>query len=418
MESVAAVAHTHTLVLRCEKARSGVARKLPAAVRDVPGAGGVREANAAAVLGAIRTHGPLSRGAIARRTSLSMPTVSRQVATLVDLDLLREVPGLSPTGEVGRPTVPVDLNDDVIAACGVHIGITTTTYGLTNLRGTLLDSERIATPAGTPADVLRRIADEVGAFLRSWPERRIIGIGLASGGQVDAERGLLHHEPLGWHGVRARAVLEDVTGLTVHLDGHVPAMATAELLFGASGRARSSLYFYAREMVGVAIAVDGVLHRGPGQSGNIAHLPVGSGVACPCGRTGCLEATVAERAVVEQGLRAGVISEPDIRLLRAAAEAGDPVADRILNDRARALGRAVGIVRDVVNPELVVLGGQAITDAPRHLGELLRAFADTTTLPGKDIVEVTRFGGDVQAMAACTGLLTQLYDHPLSILSA
>ncbi|TKG71092.1 ROK family transcriptional regulator [Prauserella endophytica] len=393
-------------------------KRLPAAVRDVPGAGGVRESNAAAVLGAIRADGPLSRAAIARLTGLSMPTVSRQVAALAELELLREVPGLPATREVGRPTVPVDLNDDVIAACGVHIGITTTTYGLTNLRGGLLGSERIATPSGEPEKVLGAIADEVGAFLRGWPERKIIGVGLAIGGQVDAEHGLLHHGPLGWRGVPARAVLEGVTGLPVHLDGHVPAMATAELLFGAAGRAHSSLYFYAREMVGVAIAVDGVLHRGPGQSGSIAHLPVGGDVRCACGRTGCLEATVAERAVVERAVRAGVIAEPHFGLLRGAAAAGDQDADRILTERARALGRAVGILRDVVNPELVVLGGQAVTDAPAYLEELLGAFRETTALPGTDLVEVTQFGPDVQAMAACTGLLTQLYDHPLSILGA
>lgn len=393
-------------------------KQLPAAVRDVPGAGGVRESNAAAVLGAVRSDGPLSRAAIARLTSLSMPTVSRQVAALIELDLLREVRDAAPAGGIGRPTVPVGLNDAVIAACGVHIGITTTTYGLTNLSGELLGSERIPTPQGTPREVLRRIAEEVREFLREWPERRIIGVGLAIGGQVDAENGLLDHEPLGWREVPARAVLEEVTGLPVHLDGHVPAMATAELLFGVSGRARSSLYFYAREMVGVAIAVDGVLHRGPGQSGSIAHLPVGGDVRCPCGRTGCLEATVAERSVLEQAVRAGAIAQPDFRALVAAAGAGDAAADRILADRARALGRAVAMVRDVVNPDLVVLGGQAITEAPAYLEELRRTFAETTVLPGVGRVEVTRFGRDVQAMAACTGLLTELYDHPLSLLGA
>ncbi|WP_176879519.1 ROK family transcriptional regulator [Prauserella marina] len=393
-------------------------KRLPAAVRDVPGAGGVRESNAASVLGAIRVDGPLSRAAIARHTGLSMPTVSRQVAALIELGLLREVADQSGVRAVGRPTVPVDLNDDVIAACGVHLGVSTTTYGLTNLRGRLLGSERMATPAGGPEEVLSRIAAEVRGFLRHWPERRIIGVGFAIGGQIDAERGLLDHERLGWRKVPARAVLEGVTGLPVYLDGHVPAMAAAELLFGAAGRAESSLYFYAREMVGVAVAVHGRLHRGPGQSGSIAHLPVGGDVPCSCGRTGCLEATVAELAVVERAVKAGVIAEPDIGLLRAAAEAGDPTADEILAERARALGTAAGILRDVVNPELVVLGGQAITDAPGYLGELLRTFADTTALPGTDLVEVTRFGPDVQAMAACTGLLTQLYDHPLSVLGA
>ncbi|WP_255375675.1 ROK family protein [Saccharomonospora sp. CUA-673] len=392
-------------------------RQLPASVRDVPGAGGVRESNAAAVLAAARTDGPLSRAEIARLTGLSMPTVSRQVATLTDLDLLREAPENATGGGIGRPTVPVRLNDDVIAACGVHIGIVTTTYGLTNLSGELLGSERIPTPKGSAAEVLRAIGDEVSTFLAEWPQRRIIGVGLAIGGQVDAERGLLEHEPLDWHGVPAKALLEEVTGLPVHLDGHVPAMATAELLFGVSGRASSSLYFYAREMVGVAIAVDGVLHRGPGQSGSIAHLPIGSDVECDCGRTGCLEATVADRSVVERARRAGVIAGSELSDVVEAAQT-DPKAADILAERARALGRAIARTRDLVNPDLVVLGGQAITEAPEYLDTVLDEFAANTVLPGKDLVVMTQFGRNVQAMAACTGLLTQLYDHPLSMLGA
>ncbi|MBB3664856.1 MULTISPECIES: ROK family transcriptional regulator [Prauserella salsuginis group] len=392
-------------------------RRLPESVRDVPGAGGVRESNAAAVLAAARTDGPLSRAEIARLTGLSMPTVSRQVTALTDLALLREAPEMATGGGIGRPTVPVRLDDDVIAACGVHIGIVTTTYGLTNLSGTLLGSERIPTPQGSATEVLRAIGDEVSTFLAEWPQRRIIGIGLAIGGQVDAERGLLDHGPLGWRGVPARAVLEQVTGLPVHLDGHVPAMATAELLFGVSGRAASSLYFYAREMAGVAIAVDGVLHRGPGQSGSIAHLPVGTDVRCECGRTGCLEATVAERAVVERARSAGIITGSELGDLVAAADR-DPRARELLTQRARALGRAIAMTRDLVNPELVVLGGQAITEAPAYLDTVREEFAAATTLPGTDLITVTRFGRNVQAMAACTGLLTQLYDHPLSLLGA
>lgn len=375
----------------------------------------VRESNAAAILSAIRGSGPLSRAEIARHTSLSMPTVSRQVGVLTELRLLHEVPEPAPNGSVGRPPLSVDINPDVIAACGVHIGVTTTTYGLTNLRGALLGSERIATPGGSAEEALARIGGQVRAFLRRWPGRRIIGIGAATGGQVDTAQGVLEHDRLDWHTVRGRAVLEAATGLPVHLDGHVPAMANAELLFGLGGEPESMLYFYARQVVGIALAVRGQLHRGPGHAGTIAHLAVGSDVRCPCGGTGCLETTVSEQAVVREATRAGVIGEPDIRLLRAAADAGEPGAVRLLVDRARTLGRAVGTLRDIINPDLVVLGGQAITDAPNFLDELLDSFAATSRLPGTDLVRITRFGVDVQVMAACTGLLARLYQYPLSM---
>lgn len=380
--------------------------------------GGVKEANAAAVLATVRDRGPVSRAAIALETSLSAPTVSRQVGALVDLGLLREFPDRQRAGGIGRPGMLVDINDDVVAACGVHVGVTTTTYGLTTLRGRLLGSGRMPTPSGPASEALAVIGSRVRAFLGRRPTRRLIGLGFATGGQVDDVAGTVSHERLGWVDAPVRQVLGQATGLPVYLDGHVPAMATAELLFGVATGAQSMLYFYARQVVGIAVAAHGRLHRGPSGSGSIAHLPVGSPVRCRCGRTGCLEATVAERAVLDRAMRAGVIDAPDMGLLHAAAAAGEDTAVRILRDRAAALGTAVGLLRDIFDPDLVVLGGQAITEAPDQLEDLLNAFTATSTLPGTDLIEVTRFGPDVQAMAACTGLLAQVYDNPIAVLSA
>ncbi|WP_051386444.1 ROK family transcriptional regulator [Actinokineospora inagensis] len=376
----------------------------------------VRAANAAAVLAVIRREGPLSRAAIGEHTGLSMPTVSRQVAVLIELGLLREVPELVPVGAIGRPRVPIHLDDTVYAAAGVHIGVSTVTYGLADLRGALLDAEEIPTPQGSAEDALAHIAGKVRAFLRRWPRRKVVGIGLASGGLVDAEHGVLDHDRLGWYRVPAADLLRRATGYPVHLDGHVAAMANAELLFGWGPRVSSLLYFYAREVVGIAFALDGVLHRGPGGGGSVAHLPVGGDIRCPCGATGCLEVTVADRTVAEKAVAAGVVDEPDIKLVRAAATAGDPTAVALLTDRATALGRAVALLRDALNPDRVVLGGQAITDPAERLPDLLGAFARATALPGTDIVSATRFGPTLQATAACTGLLNRLFDHPLDLL--
>ncbi|QUH03224.1 ROK family transcriptional regulator [Saccharopolyspora erythraea] len=383
-----------------------------------PRPGGVREANAALVLAAIRREGPLSRAAIARRTSLSMATVSRQVSALAELGLVREVPELTWHGAIGRPRVPVDVDDSAIAACGVHIGVTTTTFGLADLRGRLLCSESVPTPRSGPEDALATIAGRARALLRRRPERTVVGLGLATGGRVDIAEGLVDHDRLGWRAVPARALLERATGLPVHLDGHVPAMATAEVLFGGGRAPRSLLYFYAREVVGVAIAFDGRPPRDPGRSGDVAHLPVGGDQRCRCGRTGCLEATVSEETVTRRAVEAGVIAEPDIVLLREADDAGDPVASRLLAERAQAIGRAVAMLRDVVDPDAVVLGGQAITDAPDYTDELLHSFAANTALPGGELPAITRFGPDVQAVAACTGVLGRLYDRPYALLGA
>ncbi|WP_143860861.1 ROK family protein, partial [Nocardia cerradoensis] len=60
----------------------------------------------------------------------------------------------------------------------------------------------------------------------------------------------------------------------------------------------AGLFFYVRETAGVAVTLDGRVHTPSNGPGSIAHLPTGSDVVCACGRTGCLEATVGDRALV------------------------------------------------------------------------------------------------------------------------
>ncbi|WP_186382818.1 MarR family transcriptional regulator, partial [Amycolatopsis rhizosphaerae] len=84
-------------------------------------AGDVRAANEAAVLTTVLASGPLSRGDIGRETALSIPTVSRVVTRLTGLRLLREAPDPRRAGGVGRPSLLVEVDDDVLAACGVHV---------------------------------------------------------------------------------------------------------------------------------------------------------------------------------------------------------------------------------------------------------------------------------------------------------
>ncbi|WP_240519684.1 ROK family transcriptional regulator [Amycolatopsis antarctica] len=374
--------------------------------------GGSREANAVAVLGTIRRHGPLSRAAIAAGAGLSLPTVSRVVTALTELRLVREQPDHVHDRGVGRPRVPIDVDTSAVAACGIHLGLSTTTVGLADLRGRLLESERMPTPAGSAEDALTSIAERVRALLRRHPARLVAGVGLAAGGLVDPDSGVLRHDGLGWPEVEAGTTLERALGLPVVVDGHVPAMAAAELLFGSGGRAGTMLYVYARQVTGAVLAVDGRVLRGRGRAGGIAHLPVGGDVRCGCGARGCLEVTVAERTVLAEALRAGVVDRPDIRSLHVAAADGHPDADRLLTGRARALGRAVAVLRDLHDPDVVVLGGQAVTDAPGHFPELRDSFAAASALPGTELLRQNSFGPDVQAVAACTGVLERVYAHP------
>jgi len=276
---------------------------------------------AGAVLRAILDHGPIARSSVARATRLSAASVSGVVAALLERGLVREVPEAAGPPGVGRPHVPLDIDPDGVAVIGAHIAVPRATVALLDLRGRIIAQRRDPhghrDPAGVLAALVSRIEDlrqEYGA------RRRILGLGLAAGGWVDAANGtLVEHPFLGWHRVPVGPVLAEATGLPVRVDSNSRALLKAEQLFGddAARTRESAVHLFVGNVVDVAFAAGGVVHQGPrSAAGAVAHLPIeGCGEVCVCGRTGCLQAAVSEQALVRHALAAGLIDRPDFGAL-------------------------------------------------------------------------------------------------------
>lgn len=389
---------------------------------SAPSGDGRREANAAAVLRTVLDHGPVARSGIAKRSGLSPAAVSRQCSDLARLGLIREIPRLAAPAGVGRPQIPVDLHTDDLGGplvASVHIGVPQSSFGLTDLRGTVLARRAFRHDgierAGLPGAVSRALA----AFLAELapPGRELLGVGAAIGGWVEPATGtVVRHDALGLHQYPLAAELGRATGLPVRVDNHARAVAQCELLFGRREARRSLLHLFVGNVVDAALAVAGVVHRGPGSgAGEVAHLPVpGSGVRCACGRTGCLEATVSDSALAVRAVDAGIVPEPRAALVVDAAAAGDPRADALLRERARAVGRATGLLLDVLNPDVVMVTEQSTLLDPAYLEEL-RAAAVTHShvCDQPERIVVPHAGPPVLLVAAATVVLNPLFRSPL-----
>lgn len=379
------------------------------------------EAAVAAVFASIRRRGPVARDAITAVTGLSIATVNRQVSALLDAQLVRERPDLAVPGAIGRPRIPVEVNHEPYFALGIHVGARTTSIVASDLLGRTLDAVETPTASGSQAAGLAALADSVRRYRSRWHRRRALWIGVATGGVVDSAAGHVDHPRLGWSAAPVGPVLARALGLPISVASHVDAMAGAELLFGAGQHSdvASSLYFYARETVGFAQVIDGRVLTPVGGPGTIAGLPVSSELL---GGSGQLESTVSDEAVLAAARKHGVLpgSGPKstmAALLKVARGADGPATDarELLAERARVLGGAAALLRDMLNPEQVVVGGQAFTDHPESLRQVRAAFAERSLLPAREI-RPTRFGGRVQEAGAGIVSLSAFYADPLGAL--
>lgn len=379
----------------------------------------VADAAAASVFSAARMRGPIARDAIAQHTQLSIATVNRQVTALLEAGVLRERADLAVSGAIGRPRVPVEVNHEPFLALGIHIGARTTSIVATDLFGRTLDVVETPTPSGTQAAALATLASSARRYLSRWHRRRPLWVGVASGGVVDSATGYLDHPRLGWHDAPVGPVLAEALGLPVSLASHVDAMAGAELLLGVrrpageTGQARTSLYVYARETVGYALSIDGRVHSPASGPGTIAGLPAQSQLL---GGTGQLESTVSDEAVLTAARRLRIVPADGpastLPAVLRAARAGNTQAVELLTDRARVLGEAVALLRDMLNPDDLVVGGQAFTEYPEGMAAVESAFAERSVLASRDI-RVTAFGNRVQEAGAGIVSLAGLYTDPI-----
>jgi predicted NBD/HSP70 family sugar kinase len=395
-------------------------RRTPGRHRVIAPSLQLSDAAASSVFRAVRLRGPIGRDVIAQVTSLSIATVNRQVTALLDAGLLRERADLAVSGAIGRPRVPVEVNHEPFLTLGIHIGARTTSIVATDLFGRTLDAVETPTPRSGQGPALAALADGARRYLRRWHRRRALWVGVAIGGIVDAASGHVDHSRLGWRDAPVGSVFAETLELPVSVACHVDAMAAAELLLGMrrfGPNAATSLYVYARETVGYALSIGGRVHSPASGPGTIANLPAQSELL---GGSGLLESTVSDEAVLAAARRMRILAPRHdsgagaavTELLRAARN-GNPQAQELLAERARVLGEAVALLRDLLNPDDLVVGGQAFTEYPEGMAHVEAAFAARSVMPPRDI-RVTAFGNRVQEAGAGIVSLAGLYADPLA----
>ena len=165
--------------------------------------------------------------------------------------------------------------------------------------------------------------------------------------------------------------------------------------------------------MGYALSIGGRVHSPASGPGTIAALQAHSELL---GGTGQLESTVSDEEVLIAARNSRIIpAEGPASTMAAvfrAARQDNEQARAFLAERARVLGEAVALLRDMLNPDDLVLGGQAFTEYPEGMKLVEAAFAERSVLPPRDI-RLTTFGNRVQEAGAGVVSLGGLYVDPI-----
>lgn len=354
----------------------------------------MREVNRSIVLDIIRRGGRVSRTDLARRSSLTKPTVSAIVDDLIQRGIVQEVGYGKTVASGGRRARLLEFNDAHAAFVGIRFSVHTTIVSIADARGEIRACREI--PVG-PCDPQRRVDQAtaiVGELLveAGLPRERLQAAGVTVPGLVDYHTGVIALAPnLDWQNVPLRDMMQKALGLPVIVHNVTNSGAMAEGRVGVAKGAKSFVWVYIGSGVGAGIVIDGQVFPGTkGFSGEIGHCPVlDQGPLCGCGLRGCLESLVSGKAIARIAEEAAKGSEPtalkdmqrplDAVAVAEAARAGDAVSQRILTNVGHHLGMGLSYLINILDPEMVVLGG-GVMEASDFILEPARAAIARHTL--------------------------------------
>lgn len=362
-----------------------------------------------------RSAAGVSRSELAERTGLSAQTLSNVARKLVDEGMVVEGPPI--VAGKGKPRTPLQLNPQARYAVGIHLDPAVDTFVLVDMRGTVLaHAEHAPRHTDGPQQLLATLARHANSLLdgAGVHRDRVLGIGVAAPGPIDVARGALLEPPLlpAWHNVTLRDDLRDATGLPVMVEKDVVAAMVGELWVDADQQLSEAMFFYYGAGVGVGLAVDATPVRGrTGNAGDVAHIVVeADGPLCHCGQRGCLGVAVAPERLIAEGVGADVVASPaQLRSmlgdLAQRAVDGDAAVSRVFERTAQSLARAMVIINNLMDADVVVIGGAMWSRIAAAIEpHLRRALAESTEITTTRAITLvgTQLSTDIAALgAAC-----------------
>ena len=280
---------------------------------------------------------------------------------------------------------------------GIDVGGTSLRASVVDASGHVIDSTQSPTPHSAKAleQGLDRVVYELSA------RHPVDAVGLAVAGFIDSDRTSVRFAPhLPWVDTPVARQMSERIGLPVLLEHDANSAAWAEYRFGAASDGRNVVMVAIGTGIGAALLIDGRIYRGSyGVAPELGHIQVvQDGRSCPCGKRGCWERycsgtalvdTAVELLAADRGsstiLAREVFLDPGSltgRRIASAAQDGDEIGRRTMEDFARWLGMGLAMVSDVYAPDLIVIAGGVATSSSQFLAEAREHYSRLSTGAG------------------------------------
>ena len=325
-----------------------------------------------AIIKQIEFSGDLTIADLNKDLAISTPKITSLVNELIEEGLLKDEGKIDSTG--GRRANIYGLVSDAAYFIGVDVKRYAINIGLLDFKKHLVKTkQQIPYELQNTPESLNALITCIKEFIKEQklPKDNILSIGINLSGRVNTITGYSYsffhfqEEPLS-------EIIEKALGIRTFIENDSRAMAFGEFCSGVVSNEKNVLFVNLDYGIGLGILIDGKVYYGKsGFSGEFGHIPLfNNEIICQCGKKGCLETEVSGVALIRMfkekiqngssslAMKKGKkIEQIKLEDLVEAALNEDMLAIELLTEFSEKLGRALAVIINLLNPELVILGG-------------------------------------------------------------
>lgn len=366
--------------------------------------------NRGLILKLLATHAPISRIELANQSRLTKMSVTNIISEFIEKDYVIEIP-YEAKCNVGRTPIMIDISPNAPKFIGLLINRDIVMAVLCDLKLNIITSCSKKITTCKEKDLLSMIyalLDEITAT-----KHTILGIGVASIGPVDINKGIILNPPnfYGIQNVPLVELLKKRYHLPVTLDNHYNAAALAEKLYGNGKNYSDFIFLGITNGIGSGIISEGQLYRNAtGLTSELGHTCINfKGNLCSCGNRGCLE-TYASIEIVKKRLEE--VTKETLCFQEYCDRFQEPAIHQVLSDVSEKIAIALTGSVNLLNPQAILMGHESVYLPDVYLEQIETYINQYKLSKDYNHVSVIRpyFGYDSPLVGSACCLMNQLFN--------
>lgn len=400
---------------------------MPAANKEL-----IREINRFNILNAIRNAGAISRVEIAELTGQSRALVTNITAHLLEENLIY-VKEIQVRTDRGRKREMLAINPQAAYVVGVKLSTFRVSVAVTDMQADVKSS--VIVPVHTQERSVGFVADLIEDGIRHCVRNigltlnGISGIGIGLPGFIDSRTGKCYWSPLYEKEKRntsLKGMIESRFDIPTYIENDTNTVTLAHQWFGEGRGHDNFLVVTLEDGVGMGIVVHRQLYRGTrGFAAEFGHMVVEpGGIACRCGKTGCIEAYASNFSIVDaarQAISQGRWQWPEGQELTfdgvvTAAKQGDKIPSGILGKAGDYLGKGMASLIQIFNPSRIIISGDGVKAGEPMFLPMRRAIETNVNKDLFSAVEIIihKWQDTDWARGAASLVLQEIYKSPFN----